>query len=908
MKVSFLIATVHDIGGTAGAVVTQANALARRGVDVEILSVFPPEGRTHFPLGPGVVVRDLVDNSLETLRGRTPLLIPDNADPGLDARVDAALEAALPALRSDVLVTVTPAMLTYAVQLAPARTVVVHQEHRSSHSRPNSRHLLLDVARRADVVAMLTEPMAHWLRVELGSDCPEVVVVPNALAPGFRPRSPLTEPVIVGVGRLASEKQWPVLVRAFGAVADRIPEWRLRIFGEGHGRFETMGMVRKLGLYDRVELPGPTSDMQAEWARASLSALTSQPGEGFPLVIQEAMAAGVPVIAYDMPTGPRDQIDHGVDGLLVTQGVEAGLSAAILRLATDPAERLRMGAAALTKAATWDGEAIASRWIEVFEDALRRRVPIGGAAGGTPVAGRTAAVAVGRVDAVAIHQDRAPLGRDGVGVTPEQARHETLAAATALATGLGPLAEGWFVVPGRAGRPVTVVLPMAARSSYVAGLVGLAESGVLPSYVSVHDPEHRGWPSRRGTAAEMVGPLQRARTGRLLLDPWPRTDGPDGERGTLLGRGCEVAVEFWETGPDGDLHAVPGHVTWTTSVPRGATTVPVRVHDVEVPTLAAMAAPTVYDVRFPVDVVYTWVDGSDEAWEARRIARLAEVTGDPTTQTRAASGRARYVDRGELRYSLRSLHLFAPWVRTIHVVTDGQVPAWLDVDHPRIHLVDHRDLLPADALPTFNSHAIESVVHRIDGLAEHFVYFNDDFFVGAPTWPEAFFSPAGSPAVFPSSTVVGLPGQGVLPWALAADNNRRLLSEAFGATTVNTLVHAPYAHRVSTLREVAERYASAVDATTRAPFRSATDVSVLSSLAQHHGLLTGAAHVGETDYAFVDITETVVRRRLIDLLRRERGGFCLGDSHDFGRDPAQVEVLVAEFLEAYFPIAAPWER
>ena len=78
----------------------------------------------------------------------------------------------------------------------------------------------------------------------------------------------------------------------------------------GTGRFEAMGAVRRTGLWDRVELPGPTSDMAWEWTRASLSALTSQPGEGFPLVIQEAMAAGVPVIAYDMPTGPRDQIDQ----------------------------------------------------------------------------------------------------------------------------------------------------------------------------------------------------------------------------------------------------------------------------------------------------------------------------------------------------------------------------------------------------------------------------------------------------------------------------------------------------------------------------------------------------------------------------------------------------------------------
>ncbi|WP_139981661.1 stealth conserved region 3 domain-containing protein [Nocardioides litoris] len=896
MKVAFLIATIHDLGGTAGAVATQANALVGRGVDVEVLSVLPDGGRHHFPLDPRVRVRDLVGAEHEPWRDRPPLLLPDNADPGLDARVDVALEAALPALRADVLVTVTPAMLGYAVQLAPPRTVVVHQEHRSSASRPHSRQLLLDVARRADVVAMLTEPMAHWLRTALGPDAPEVVVVPNALAPGFRPRSPLTEPVVVCAGRLDGEKQWPVLVRAFGAVADRMPGWRLRIFGEGPARFEIMGMVRKLDLHDRVELPGASSDMRGEWARAGMSALVSRAGEGFPLVIQEAMAAGVPVVAYDMPTGPRDQVTHDVDGLLVTQGSVPGVSAALLRLASDPAERQRLGAAARTTAAAWAPEAVTDRWLAVFAEAVARRRATPGPGGRAAAVHRAAAVRVPVVD-----QDLAPVGCEGDGTTPAQARTAALAAATGLAR---RVSDTWFVVPDRPGRPATVVLPMDARAAF---LDALTAPGALPPYLSVHDPEHRGWPSRRGTPAEVVPPIRRGRTGRLLLEPWPLVDGPVDPRGSLLGHGCSVAVEFWEAGPDGDLHAVPGHVTWTRSVPVPVTTATTTVHGLEVPTLPVMAAPTVYDCRFPVDVVYTWVDGSDPAWDAARRARLAGVGGEAVSSA-AASGAARFVDRGELRHSLRGLHLFAPWVRTIHVVTAGQVPDWLDVDHPQVHLVDHRDLLPAEALPTFSSHAIETALHRIDGLAEHFLYLNDDFFLGTPTPPEAFFSPAGAPLVFPSSTVVGLPDEADLPWSRAADNNRSLLADAFGAVTVNSLLHAPYAHRVSLVREVTERFAAEVEATARAPFRSPTDVSVLSSLAQHYGLLTGAAQVGRADYAFVDLTETVVRRRLNELLRRERAGFCLGDGLDHGRDPAQVDALVARFLGEYFPIAAPWER
>ena len=263
-------------------------------------------------------------------------------------------------------------------------------------------------------------------------------------------------------------------------------------------------------------------------------------------------------------------------------------------------------------------------------------------------------------------------------------------------------------------------------------------SADLPAYVSVHEPEHKGWPSRRGLPADVVPALRRGRTGRLFLEPWPRV----GDGASHLGTGCAVAVEFWEEGPDGDLHS-PGQAAYTTAVPRerrdggrpASTTSRCR-------TLPLMVEPTAYECTFPIDVVYTWVDGNDAEWNAARERRLAEVS-DATMRTRASSGRARFVDRGELRYSMRSVHLLAPWVRRIHLVTAGQVPPWLDVDDPMINLVDHRDLLPADALPTFNSHAIESVVHRIPGLSEHFLYFNDDFFLGRPTRPERFFTGAG---------------------------------------------------------------------------------------------------------------------------------------------------------------------
>ena len=115
----------------------------------------------------------------------------------------------------------------------------------------------------------------------------------------------------------------------------------------------------------------------------------------------------------------------------------------------------------------------------------------------------------------------------------------------------------------------------------------------------------------------------------------------------------------------------------------------------------------------------------------------------PVTPSLARAERFRSHD--ELKYSLRSLERFAPWVRTVHIVTNGQIPPWLRADHPRIHLVTHAEIFENPGfLPTFNSFAIEGNLHRIPGLADHFVYFNDDIFIGAALPLDAYFS-AGQP-------------------------------------------------------------------------------------------------------------------------------------------------------------------
>ena len=198
----------------------------------------------------------------------------------------------------------------------------------------------------------------------------------NALPQGTAPRSLLDSKVIVTAGRLVMEKQFTKLVAAFADVADQLPDWRLRILGVGHQRPHLVRETRKRGLFDRVELPGSVTDMRGEWAKASICALSSR-AEGFPLVLQEAMAAGVPCVSFDCASGPREIVEHEVNGLLVTPESVAGLSAALLRLGSDDELRARLGEGALVSSAQYDADAIAARWASDLRG--RRRAASGAA-------------------------------------------------------------------------------------------------------------------------------------------------------------------------------------------------------------------------------------------------------------------------------------------------------------------------------------------------------------------------------------------------------------------------------------------------------------------------------------------------------------------------------------------------
>jgi glycosyltransferase involved in cell wall biosynthesis len=889
MRVAYLVADVDTRDDATRSVVAQARALAGDH-DVRVLSLYrttdtpaQPFRLDHLidlrdPKAPKVPI-DLADPKQATaLHGKRSALVPAGWDRHVTALTDVALEAGLPALDVDVVVTTSPGLLAAAVELLPDRVIVVHQDYRPSTDR--TPEAVLHYGPLVDVVAVPTPAVERWLHDQLGEVAPYTVVMPPPLPDGFRPRSRLDRPTIMSAGRLVPERQLPKLVAAFAEIADRIPEWRLRIVGEGPQRVDVVRQTRKANLWDRVELVRSVPDLAAEWAKASVGAISSR-AEAFPLGALEAMAAGVPVVSFDAASGPRELVEHEVTGLLVGAESVSGLAAALLRMTTDAGLRQRLGEGALRASRQYAADSLAERWVGIFADARARR------------ANR------GRLGARAHARPRKavpdPAATVEVGdVTPARARHDAM---TWVAAAARAASDWWLVIPAHESPAPVVVLPMRARDAFLQALGGTD----APAYLSLREPADHGWPERRGTLARLATELRRGRSQVLSVEPWPIG---------VLADGCSVEVEFWEATPEGDLTS-PRRNRYADRIPAGVATTDTEIEGLVVPTLPLMAEPTVSECRFPIDVVYTWVDGSDPDWNAAREQRLSGITGaaQVTAQTRESSGQARFLDRDELRYSFRSIHLFAPWVRRIHLVTAGQVPDWLDTDHPRINLVDHSEILPADGLPTFNSHAIETSLHTIEGLSEQFLYFNDDFFLARPVRPEAFFSPAGLNAVFFSPMTIGLSDRpDAPPYLKAAWNNRNLLHEAFGAVTTHNLAHAPYPHRISVLRALTEAFADVMAATARSPFRNDTDVSTLSSFAQHYGLLTGASYVGEADLAFVNLANADVDRQLELALRREQDFICLGDHHDHALRAEALERLLGEFYREYFPVAAPWER
>lgn len=374
-RVRYLLAHAWGTGGTVRTTFTVAGSLTGE-LDVEVLSLVRLRERPGIVPPAGVRVRALDDQRpregqglVERWARRRASLLVSHRD-GLSERcslwTDLQVVRAFAGRPADVLVATRPSLIVLVARLRPPGTMLVGQEHLNLESRRAAgKPLSLAACERLDALVTLTEEDREAYAAVLPGQ--RVVAIPNAVdrVPPVPPAQ--REPIVLGVGRLRRQKGFDRLIAAFAIVAPDFPQWRLRIVGEGKDRAPLAEQVRELGLDGRIALVGRTNRMAHEYARASVLALTSR-FEGFPMVLLEAMAHGLPVVSMRCPTGPASLIDTGVNGLLTRRDDPEDLARALRELMTDTALRRRLADAAWAGLRPFEVDAVAARWRLLFEE------------------------------------------------------------------------------------------------------------------------------------------------------------------------------------------------------------------------------------------------------------------------------------------------------------------------------------------------------------------------------------------------------------------------------------------------------------------------------------------------------------------------------------------------------------
>lgn len=227
-------------------------------------------------------------------------------------------------------------------------------------------HQDLAIARRFDRFVVLThEDRTYW------GGMPNISVIPNAARP-MPLKSDCSAKRVLAVGRLDYQKGFDRLIQAWAEVKQNpVSEgWTLHIFGQGEWHSKLNALIQEKGLADSSAIHSPTADIAREYAQSSILAMTSH-FEGFPMVMIEAMAAGVPVATFGYKCGPRDIIENGTDGIVVPEGDTSALADVLLRLLADPALRSSMGQRATKVQQIYSEEAVMAKWVNLFESLVK---------------------------------------------------------------------------------------------------------------------------------------------------------------------------------------------------------------------------------------------------------------------------------------------------------------------------------------------------------------------------------------------------------------------------------------------------------------------------------------------------------------------------------------------------------
>ncbi len=329
-----------------------------------------------------------------------------------------------------------------------------------------------------------------------------------------------------------------------------------------------------------------------------------------------------------------------------------------------------------------------------------------------------------------------------------------------------------------------------------------------------------------------------------------------------------------------------------------------------------------------IDFIVTWVDGSDRAWREDKAKYDNTGTVD--------DGEERYRDWGLFKYWFRGVEKNAPWVRKVHLITWGHLPKWLDTSNPKLNIVKHEDYIPKEYLPTFNCNVIELYFHKIKGLSEQFVNFNDDICIIRPMKPEDFFKDGKPCDMLAFQPVVANPKNPVMSHLLLNNSlvlckyfNKRenvksqpgkyfkigypplyffynILEMAFPLYTGLYTVHGPSPFLKSTYEELWEKESELFYGMSNNRFRSADDIT--QYLFREWQKLTGnfIPRNIQKYFAYYDVSEdnSALRR---EMQKGKKKVICLNDAHITG-DADKIRAELLDIFDRCLPEKSSFEK
>jgi Stealth protein CR2, conserved region 2/Stealth protein CR4, conserved region 4/Stealth protein CR3, conserved region 3 len=310
-----------------------------------------------------------------------------------------------------------------------------------------------------------------------------------------------------------------------------------------------------------------------------------------------------------------------------------------------------------------------------------------------------------------------------------------------------------------------------------------------------------------------------------------------------------------------------------------------------------------------IDVVYTWVDGAYEGYPAL-LERYGRTSHDLNPN--------RFRDNLDLlKYSLRSLSMYAPWTGRVFLVTQRpQVPPWLDQSHPALRVVHHDEFMPAAMLPTFNSFAIVSMLAHLPDVSERFLYLEDDRLLGAPITTADLWDSRDRVWLYPKLKRSQAPARrlvaGDSPWNQAVAQANHLLDERYGARARPEIKHAPVVFDRAAFATFESRFADALASTRSSRFRAQFNIApehMVPYFMLHEGMARGASlarSYRDTSYAALENSLALTLPQLRYLAWRKPKFYCLNDNFGTHPNPATVRHVRA-FLERQYPTPSPFE-